>query len=41
MREYIEGTGSDAILCIPPPRRLKINPIEMPWRELKKAISGT
>ena len=41
MREYIEGTNGEVVLCFLPPRTPQHNPIEMLWRELKRAISDT
>ena len=41
MRKYMEGADGEAALLFLPPRTPQHNPIEMLWREIKKAISNT
>ena len=41
MKDYIRTTNGEAVLCFLPPRTPQHNPIEMLWRELKRAISNT
>ena len=41
MGKYLESTEGEAALLFLPPRTPQHNPIEMLWREIKKAISNT
>ena len=41
MKDYIRTTNGEVVLCFLPPRTPQHNPIEMLWRELKRAISDT
>ena len=41
MGKYMEGADGEAALFFLPPRTPQHNPIEMLWREIKKAISNT
>ena len=41
MGKYLESTDGEVALLFLPPRTPQHNPIEMLWREIKKAISNT
>ena len=41
MGKYLESTEGEVALLFLPPRTPQHNPIEMLWREIKKAISNT
>ncbi len=41
MERYVEGTKGDVVRWFLPPRTPQHNPIEVEWRELKRALSAT
>ena len=41
MKDYVKSQKGRVVLCFLPPRTPQHNPIEMLWRELKRAISNT
>ena len=40
VKDYIESTKGDVVLWFLPPRTPQHNPIEIQWREIRRAVAG-